>query len=144
MTPEERRLVQESFAKVAPIAEQAAALFYQNLFVADPSLRMLFHGDMGQQGHKLMAMIATAVHGLERFEALVPVIQELARRHAGYGVRAGHYDTVGAVLLQTLEQGLGAVFTSPVRRAWASLYAELAGTMKDAAYGGERAALPVG
>lgn len=133
MTPEQIKLVQESFAKVVPIAEQAAALFYGKLFELDPSLKPLFKGDMTEQGRKLMAMISTAVNGLTDLDAIVPAVQALGERHVGYGVTDAHYDTVGAALLWTLEQGLGDAFTSDVREAWATVYGLLAGTMKDAA-----------
>ena len=47
------------------------------------------------------------VQGLDHLEALVPALADLGRRHAQYGVTANYYDTVGAALLWTLEQGLG-------------------------------------
>ena len=133
MTPEQKVLVQQSFAKVVPIADQAAALFYQRLFSLDPSLQPLFRGNMEEQGRKLMKMIGTAVNGLDDLDALVPAVQDLGRRHVGYGVKDGHYDTVGAALIWTLEQGLGDAFTNPVREAWVTVYGILASTMKDAA-----------
>jgi len=144
MTPQDKKLVQESFAKVAPIAEQAAALFYQNLFTMDPSLKALFKGDMKEQGEKLMKMIAVAVNGLDRLEAIVPAVQSLGRRHVDYGVKPEHYDTVGAALLQTLSMGLGAEFTPEVKDAWTTVYGVLAGTMKAAAYGDEPVAASAG
>lgn len=136
MTPKQKSLVQRSFLKVAPIAEQAADLFYSRLFSLDPALQPLFKGDMKEQGRKLMRMIATAVNGLDRLEDLVPAIQDMGRRHVVYGVRPAHYDTVGAALLWTLEQGLGPDFTPEVRDAWTAVYGILAKTMKDAAYKG--------
>ena len=36
MTPDEVKLVQQSFSKVAPIADQAAILFYDRLFEVAP------------------------------------------------------------------------------------------------------------
>jgi hemoglobin-like flavoprotein len=122
MTPEEQRLVKESFARVAPIADQAAALFYQNLFSLDPSLRELFKHDMQEQGRRLMTTIGAAVGAVDHIGTIVPAVQELARRHLRYGVRPPHYGTVGAALLQTLEQGLGPAFTPPVRSAWSAFY----------------------
>ena len=144
MTPEEKKLVQESFAKVAPIAEQAAALFYQNLFSADPTLKPLFKGDMVEQGKKLMKMIATAVNALDKLEAIVPAVQDLGRRHVVYGVKPQHYDTVGAALIQTLAQGLGPAFTPEVKNAWITVYGVLATTMKAAAYGDQSVAAAAG
>ena len=133
MTPRQIELVQSSWASVEPIAAAAAGMFYSKLFALDPSLRSLFKGDMQEQGRKLMAMIAFAVKGLSRLEALVPGVQALGRRHAGYGVRDRHYETVATALLWTLQQGLGKAFTPDVREAWATAYGLLATTMKDAA-----------
>jgi hemoglobin-like flavoprotein len=135
VTPQQVTLVQESWAKVVPIADQAAELFYGKLFAADPSLKALFKGDMKAQGKKLMQMITVAVNGLTNLEKIVPAVQELGKRHAGYGVQPAHYDTVGGALLATLNDGLGAAFTADVKAAWTAVYGVLAGTMKTAAYG---------
>jgi hemoglobin-like flavoprotein len=123
-------LVKNSFQKVAPIADQAAALFYARLFELDPALRELFHGDMREQGRKLMTMLALAVNGLERLETLAPVVRQLGMRHAAYHVRDEHYETVGEALLWTLGKGLGAEFTSEMQAAWARAFWLLAETMK--------------
>jgi hemoglobin-like flavoprotein len=133
MTPAEKDHVQRTFAKLVPIADQAAALFYGRLFEMDSSLRPLFKGDMREQGKKLMQMIAFCVKGLDALDQLVPAVQGLGRRHAGYGVSDAHYDTVGGALIWTLEKGLGADFTPDVKSAWTAVYAVLATTMKAAA-----------
>jgi hemoglobin-like flavoprotein len=126
-------LVRSSFALVQPIASDAAALFYDNLFRADPSLRPLFEGDMTHQGQRLMGMIGSALQLLDRPAALLPVLRSLGARHAGYRVREEHYDTVGSALILTLEQGLGAAFTPEARAAWIELYGVIAGTMREGA-----------
>lgn len=130
MTPQQIVLVRMSFAAVRPIADSAAALFYGRLFKLDPSLRLLFKTDLHAQGQLLMRMIGLAVDSLDRLDALAPTLASLGRRHAGYGVRDRHYDTVGAALLWTLEQGLGTDFTPETREAWISAYALLARTMQ--------------
>ena len=133
MTPEQIELVQSSWENVKPISDQAAELFYGRLFELDPEVRALFKGDMREQGRKLMTMITLAVSGLSRLDEIVPAVQELGRRHVGYGVADAHYDTVGAALLWTLEQGLGDAFTADTRAAWSETYGLLATTMKAAA-----------
>lgn len=136
MTPAEIALVKDSFRKLAPIADQAAALFYARLFELDPSLRALFHGDMAEQGRKLMHMIGLAVGGLDRLEELVPAVRQLGLRHAAYHVRDEHYETVGEALLWTLGRGLGPAFTPELQAAWAKTYWTLAETMKAGARDG--------
>lgn len=133
MTPQQIALVRESFAKVVPIREQAAALFYDRLFAIDGSARPLFRGDMKSQGAKLMAAIAAVVKSLDRLDSMLGDLRALARRHDGCGVREHHYTSVGAALLWTLEQGLGAAFTPEVREAWATAYGLLSRTMIQAA-----------
>src|SRR5262245_37237167 len=140
MTPEHIAVVQGSFQKIAPIADQAAEIFYKNLFILEPRLRGLFPADMQAQGQKLMHMISIAVHGLTNPDTLIPAVQELGRRHVAYGVEERHYDVVGNALMLTLEQGLGADFTSEVREAWLATYELLSGLMKQAAYSKAQAA----
>lgn len=133
LTPYKIKLVQDSFALVLPIKDQAAEIFYDKLFEKDPSLKGMFRGDMKEQGAKLMTMIATAVNGLTDLGAIVPAVQDLGKRHAGYGVTDEMYNTVGSALLETLEAGLGEAFTPKVKEAWTEVYTVLATTMKDAA-----------
>jgi methyl-accepting chemotaxis protein len=102
MKPQTIQLVQNSWKQVLPIAPKAAELFYKNLFVADPGLQRLFKGDIEQQGKKLMQMIGAAVGKLNDMDALIPMLQGLGKRHAGYGVKDAHYAAVGAALLLTL------------------------------------------
>jgi hemoglobin-like flavoprotein len=133
MTPEQVKLVQASFAKVAPIADTAANLFYDRLFAIAPELRTLFPADLTEQKKKLMQMLGTAVTNLHQVEKILPAVQALGKRHAGYGVTAAHYAPVGAALLWTLEQGLGAEFTAPVKEAWTVTYTTVSGAMQSAA-----------
>jgi len=129
MTTEKKRLVQETFAQVAPIADHAAALFYGRLFELDPSLRPLFKGDLAQQGQKLMQTIGYCVGKLDTLDAIVPAVKDLGRKHAGYGVKESSFQTVGAALLWTLDKGLGPVFTAEVKAAWTEVYGILSATM---------------
>jgi hemoglobin-like flavoprotein len=133
MTAEQKFLVQTTFAKIVPIADTAASLFYGRLFEIDPALRPLFKGDLVEQGRKLMQMIGVAVNGLDRLDQIVPAVQQLGVRHVAYGVKDEHYVYVAVALVWTLEQGLGADFTPEVRDAWTAAYTLLADTMKAAA-----------
>ena len=132
MTPNQIKLVQTSFAQVAPIAATAADLFYGRLFEIAPHVRAMFPEDISEQKKKLMAMLGTVVAGLNNLDTLMPAVRALGRRHGGYGVKAQHYAPVGSALLWTLEKGLGAAFTPEVKDAWATAYIVLSTTMIDA------------
>ncbi len=130
MTPEQITLVKSSWAKVVPIADQAADIFYGRLFEVAPSVRPLFKDDMTAQKKALMGILATAVNGLDDLEAIVPAVQAMGARHATYGAEPAHYDVVGECLIYTLEQGLGDSFTPEIKSAWVMTYTTLADVMK--------------
>jgi hemoglobin-like flavoprotein len=140
MTPEQVKLVQESFARVAPISEQAAALFYDRLFAIAPKVKSMFPADMTEQRKKLMATLAAVVAGLGNLESILPAASALAKRHVSYGAKAEHYPVVGAALLWTLEKGLGDGWTPAVADAWTAAYGTLSGFMITEAYGRPQAA----
>lgn len=133
MTPDQVTLVQRSFAAAVPLGRAVPTIFYGRLFELDPTLRQLFKGDMTEQGDKLLAALQVIVGSLTNLDKLVPVAQNLARRHVAYGVQEADYQTVGAALLYTLGQGLGDAFDRPTEAAWSEAYTTLAGVMVDAA-----------
>ena len=140
MTPDQVKAIQESFAKVVPISQQAAALFYGRLFEIAPAVKPLFRGDIEEQGRKLMAMLAAVVNGLGNLETILPAASALAKRHVDYGIKPADYEPVGAALLWTLERGLGAQWTPELAAAWTEAYTVLADFMIDEAYGRDVAA----
>ena len=140
MTPDQVSLVQDSFAKVAPISEQAAVLFYDRLFEVAPAVKPMFPADMTEQRRKLMATLAVVVNGLGDLQSILPAASALAIRHVSYGDKAEHYPVVGAALLWTLEKGLGEAWTPDVAAAWTAAYGTLSGFMISEAYGSSQAA----
>jgi hemoglobin-like flavoprotein len=134
MSPEQTLLVKETWAKVVPMADAAARLFYERLFEIDPTARPLFDpATLAEQRRKLVQALSMVVQGLDRLDALVPTVEALGQRHARYGVRDSHYESVGAALLWTLERGLGADWTPAAKAAWSGAYALLADVMRRAA-----------
>src|SRR3954465_11691087 len=137
MTPEQVNLVQQSFAKVAPISEQAAVIFYDRLFEVAPSVKAMFPADMTEQRKKLMSMLVAVVNGLGNLDLILPAASALAKRHVGYGAKAEHYPVVGGALLYTLEKGLGEAWTPELAAAWTDAYGVLSGYMISEAYGAQ-------
>ncbi|HSI39926.1 MAG TPA: globin family protein [Xanthobacteraceae bacterium] len=133
MNPDQIAVLRTSFQQVMPIADQAAALFYGRLFETAPEVRSLFKSPIPEQGRKLMATLAAVVNGLDDMANLLPAVQALGRRHAGYGVTATHFAPVGAALLWTLSQGLGEAYTPEVEAAWVDAYGVLSEVMLAAA-----------
>lgn len=134
MTPDQKDILRDTWQSVTPIADQAAQLFYDRLFKIDPDTRPLFaHTAMPEQRARLMETIGLVIDKLDELDGLVPTIEALGRRHAGYGVTDAHYVSVGAALLWTLEKGLGDAWTPAAAEAWGAAYTLLADTMRRAA-----------
>ena len=133
MTPRQIERIRTSWSAVESMAIQAATLFYQHLFELDPTIKRLFRStDMEKQRKVLMQTLTVVVKSLDKLDTILPAVQALGRRHAGYGVRAEHYETVGVALLWTLERGLGETFDEETREAWATAYGTLASVMMEA------------
>lgn len=129
MTPTDIALVREGFAKIAPNAERVGLALYDRLFQAEPSLRLLFRGDMRVQVGHLMAAVTMVVRSLDDLTPILLRIQELGARHAAYGVERRHMAMGGEALLAALADELGDAFTAEARAAWARAYGTLSGAM---------------
>lgn len=140
MTPTQISLVQDSFAKVVPIADQAAEIFYGRLFEIAPQVKPLFKGDMAKQRRALMGTLGVVVNGLSNLPSVLPAASALAKKHVSYGVKASDYLVVGSALLWTLEKGLGEAWTPDVADAWTDAYGTLSSFMIGEAYGQQAAA----
>lgn len=134
MTDINLKIVRATWAKVIPIADQATELFFGRLFQIAPETQPLFaQTDMTAHKGKLLTALNLTVQYADDADTLVPVLEELGRRHVGYGVKNEHYDAVGEALLWTLEQGLGEAFTDEARKAWTDVYTLVSQTMQGAA-----------
>ena len=131
MRPEDTKIIRSTWQSVAQIADDAARLFYQRLFVTAPEIRSLFaHTDMPAQRARLVQAITLVVDSLDRLDALLPTLQALGQRHTAYGVVADHYQRVGEALLWTLAEGLGDAWTEDAERAWAAMFHIVADAMQ--------------
>jgi hemoglobin-like flavoprotein/class 3 adenylate cyclase len=128
--PDAVLIVQSTFERVAPRADEFARLFYDQLFESSSEIEALFdHVNMQVQRKMLMDVLGMAIRGLDNLDDLVPTLRELGRRHVGYGARVPHYKIVGEALFWALKQFLKGDFTPEVELAWREIYGIVAKTM---------------
>lgn len=130
MNKQQIELLQRTFAKVEPVAQEAGELFYGRLFEMAPSLRPLFTGDMTMQAKMLMTAIGLAVQGLDHPEAVTPQLALIGQRHVNYRAMPADFDKFGAALQWALAQTLGDDFTQPVKEAWGEAFKFITREMK--------------
>ena len=134
-------LVKGTWAKVIPIADTAAKLFYDRLFETNPQLAPMFDGtDLPAQRLKLVKAINRVVMSLDHFDTMIPIIRNLGYHHVFYGVKDRHYGQVGAALLWTLDAGLGEEWSDEAAMAWSIAYQMIANVMIEGARQHQRSA----
>ena len=132
MSPETNELLKTTWAKVIPISDVAAGLFYERLFTLDPSLQRLFkNADMKEQRQRLVQALNAVINSVDDLPSLIPTLEILGRNHVRYGVEDRHYETFGSALLWTLEQGLKEAWTPAAKSVWVVAYS----TVSDAQCG---------
>lgn len=112
--------------------ERAGEIFYQRLFELDPNARQLFWGNLQHQGTALFLMLDMIVKSLDIQDKIVPIIFDLGKRHAMYGVRDRDYQPFEQALIDTLSSINGDDFTQDERNAWRAAFTFLADIMREA------------
>ncbi|MEM6591947.1 MAG: globin domain-containing protein [Cyanobacteria bacterium P01_H01_bin.119] len=128
------KLLEQSFEKVKPYANEFVPSFYDNLFTDYPAAKPLFaHTDMGDQGRKLLASLVFVIENLRRPGELTGALKGLGARHVKYGALPEHYPLVGNTLLKTFEQYLEADWTPETKQAWVEAYGLITQVMLEGA-----------
>lgn len=127
-------ILESSFEKVKPQANEFVSSFYNHLFTDYPEAQPLFEGtDMEKQGGKLLQSLVLVIENLRKPDALGNALKGLGARHVKYGALPEHYPLVGATLLKTFEQYLGDAWTEEVQTAWVDAYGAITTIMLDGA-----------
>jgi nitric oxide dioxygenase len=85
------RLVRESLPSIREHRVPVSMNFYNNLFALAPELRALFRSDIAGQGMRFMTTLATIADLLDAPDELSDEIDDLAKAHAGLGVKAADF-----------------------------------------------------
>lgn len=127
-------LLEQSFEKVKPHADEFVVSFYDNLFTDYPAAKPLFaHTNMKEQGNKLLMSLVFVIDNLRKPGELTNALKGLGARHVKYGAMPEHYPLVGSSLLKTFEQYLGTDWTADTKQAWVDAYGLITEVMLDGA-----------
>ncbi len=129
MTSTQQELVRTTWATLKPQALHFTDVLYEELFSAEPQLRILFEGPMDEQHRKLSDAIAAAVDRVGDPPAMDLVFSELGKRHEKYGVRPYHYEAMALAFDATLKRMLGVAYTPEVSEAWKAFVGMLTAIM---------------
>jgi len=122
--------LEQSFDLIAPRGQELVARFYQRLFEVAPEVRPLFDRvDMARQEESLLNTLVVLRESLRDLQEIVPDLEALGARHAGWGVKPEHYPIVGQVLLEAMAEIGGSQWKPEYTTAWADTYGVVQGVM---------------
>jgi len=125
-----RGLLQEDIDELSSEPGVLAEAFYHQLFLIAPELQSLFNDvRMDEQGKMLVQTLRFVVEGIDRFEELKPVLENLGYRHVEYGVEKEHYPVAVEAFIRALKSRLGLEFTKDREQAWCFALRKLAEAM---------------
>ncbi|MDN4523703.1 NO-inducible flavohemoprotein [Fictibacillus fluitans] len=111
--------------------------FYNNLFTKHPELLNIFNHANQKKGRQQTALAnavyAAAAH-IDKLEAILPAVKQIAQKHRSLGIQPEHYPIVGENLLIAIKEVLGDAATPEILEAWGKAY----GVIADAFIGVER------
>lgn len=130
LTPENIAAIRQSWVALSMDPVTLTERFYTELFRIAPEVRPMFAtSDMHAQRQKLASAIAMVVHHADTLSSVVPALEEMGRRHVGYGVTDAQYDAVGRALIHAIADFHGPSFTPRMRDAWGAAYSAVATAM---------------
>lgn len=141
MTPEQAKIVADSFSQLESRLPELGAAVYDRLFDVAPETRSMFRGDMSAQHKKLVNVIVEFVKLRRRSQhflpvtgssgtAVVPGLNRLRSGHTAAGVKAEHYALMRKAILNSLDSMLGEKFDAKAAEAWGAAFDMLAETMQ--------------
>lgn len=122
--------IEQSFALLAPQADELISTFYDKLFEAYPDVRPMFaETDMVEQKRKLLGAIKLVVENVRTPGKLDGPLSKLGAAHAAMGAEPAHYEAVAGTMLATLAELAGEAWTTDLETAWGNALRLVAGKM---------------
>eukprot|EP00057_Strongylocentrotus_purpuratus_P016362 XP_011670836.1 PREDICTED: uncharacterized protein LOC763287 isoform X4 [Strongylocentrotus purpuratus] len=145
ITRNQKEIVQRTWKMLEKDPGRHGAVMFARLLTDHPDVGHLFpFGNKGLSYHQLlwddtvkahgkrvMQTVGHAVDGLNDLDVLVPILQDLARRHIEYNVNKEHFEPVGKALLYAIEKGLGNTFDNETKEAWMAVFSIIVNTMSE-------------
>lgn len=123
LSPDQIAHVRSSYKAIAVRKPELFEDFYTRLFVLMPETRAMFPNDIEVQSSKLESAIQIVLSALSNPEPMRPLLLDLGRAHAGFGVTEGQYHLLSEILLDTLAACAEDDWSPEISAAWGSVLA---------------------
>lgn len=122
-------IVKSTVPVLAQHGETITKRFYEMMFADHPELLNIFNHANQKQGRQQKALanaIYAAAQYIDRLEAILPVVRQIAHKHRSLEIKAEHYPIVGKYLLLAIKDVLGDAATDEIIEAWGQAYGAIA------------------
>lgn len=109
--------------------EEITGRFYKLMFANHPELLNIFnHANQhkGRQQAALAQAVLAAAQNIDKLEAILPAVIQIAHKHRSLGVLPEHYPIVGKHLLLAIQDVLGELASKEIIQAWTEAYETIA------------------
>lgn len=107
------------FDALTPRTPELADRFYTRLFAQHPPLRVLFPRDLTQHKQDFAAGLRLVVKNLHQLDTVRGTLMDIGAKQSRLNVTPGHYGIAREVLLSTLREMSGPVWSEELTQDWA-------------------------
>ena len=121
LTDKTREIIKATAPVVEEKAEELTKLFYPIMFSRYPALKMFFnqaHLRDKTQPRAFTASIVDYANSIDNLDAIKPLINEIAEKHASLNIKPVQYSIVIPCMLEAIGNVLGEAGTPEVKSAW--------------------------
>lgn len=118
MNDEQMTRIRASFDALTHRTPELADRFHTRLFAQNPALRPLMPRDLSQQKQDFAAGLRMLVRNLHRLDAFQLTVMDIGARQSRLGVTPGHYGIAREVLIVTMREMAGPVWTDELTVDW--------------------------
>ncbi|WNQ09026.1 NO-inducible flavohemoprotein [Paenibacillus aurantius] len=129
LKPETIRIIQSTVPVLEVYGNAITKRFYERMFAEHPELLNIFNHANQKQGRQQQALanaVYAAAKHIDRLEAILPAVKQIAHKHRSLGVKPEHYPIVGRHLLAAIKEVLGEAATDEIIAAWGEAYGMIA------------------
>ncbi|MGN6529265.1 MAG: NO-inducible flavohemoprotein [Burkholderiaceae bacterium] len=130
LSPDQRAIVKSTVPLLEQGGEALTRHFYELMLREHPEVRPFFnqaHQQGGSQQRALANAVLMYARHIDELEKLGDLVGVIVHKHVSLQIQPGHYPIVGACLLRSIREVLGAeIATDAVVAAWGAAYGQLA------------------
>ena len=135
LTDETKEIIKATVPIIEKNEAELTKRVYPLMFARDPAMKIFFNREHLRKGTQPRAFIASIIeyaNNIDNLDAIKPLINDIAEKHAALNIKPVQYSIVNICLLEVFGKALGTKGTHVVMRAWKEAIENLANIIIEA------------